>query len=214
VVTVDRRSLPDQIAELLMERVVSGHYQPGDRIVELQLARELGVSQTSVREALRQLQAVGLVEAHAHRGVTVSEVAPADLDVLVPVRAALEGTAARLAARKLDGNVRALEAELDAMRRSAADGNADEHYRHSFAFHALIAEASGNRYLRWLWDSLSFQTRIQYYANSRQQPPSDLRRNAEHHVPILDALASGDAEAAERLMYEHVLSYPDHIRRA
>jgi DNA-binding GntR family transcriptional regulator len=122
-VSVARTVLREQIKEILLERILRGELEPGERLVETRLARELGTSQAPVREALRDLQLLRLVESEPFRGARVRAVDDAALLPAFPVRAALEELAAREAARRADGDVAPLEREVEAMRRAAARGD-------------------------------------------------------------------------------------------
>jgi DNA-binding GntR family transcriptional regulator len=113
--------LGQQIREILLERIFKGELQPGDRIVELQLANELGTSQAPVREALRELQSLGFVEHEPYRGTRVRRITEEELAEIFPVRAALEELAAQEAASRLNGRVEELEREFEAMRAAAGE---------------------------------------------------------------------------------------------
>jgi DNA-binding GntR family transcriptional regulator len=199
--TLIRTSLRAQIKEILLARILNGEYKPGDRLVELQIAQEFGTSQAPVRESLRELEALGFVTTEPYRGTRVKEVTKAELSEIYPVRAALEEVAARAAATRLAGNVEALEAELDAMRQAAIDGNLYEEVRHDVAFHRLIVEASGNKVLQDVWKSLRIEARTLISVLASAIDPGEL---AELHQPVLEALAEGDGEKAGRLIREHV----------
>ena len=110
-----RTVLREQVKEVLLERILRGELKPGDRLVETRIAQELGTSQAPVREALRDLELLGLVESEPFRGSRVREVSDEELLDVFPVRAVLEELAAKEAARRLGGDVSALEAELAAM---------------------------------------------------------------------------------------------------
>ena len=94
---IERPVLRDRVKDVLLERIVSGGYPPGARLVETRIAQELGTSQAPVREALRDLEQLGLVVHEAYRGCSVRAVSAAELLEAFPVRAALEALAARLA---------------------------------------------------------------------------------------------------------------------
>src|SRR5215218_529685 len=113
---VSKVSLREQVKELVLERILDGTYQPGDRLVETRIAQELGTSQAPVREALRELESLRFVESEQFRGARVRAVSPEELAEIYPVRAALEEVAGREAAKRLRGKVRALEVELEEMR--------------------------------------------------------------------------------------------------
>src|ERR687898_901118 len=95
-----RTVLREQVKELLLERILSGQYQPGERLVETRIAQELGVSQAPVREALRDLEQLGCIVHEPFRGCSVRAFSANELLEAFPVRAALEALAARLAAER------------------------------------------------------------------------------------------------------------------
>src|ERR671939_1882452 len=106
-----RSTLRDHIKDVIVERILDGFYGPGDRIVEIRVAEELGVSQAPVREALRELEMLRLVVSEPFRGARVRDVSPDEIAEAYPVRAALEELAARLAAQRLAGRTSPLAAE-------------------------------------------------------------------------------------------------------
>src|SRR4051812_41478078 len=92
---VGRTVLREQIKELLLERILAHEYAPGDRLVETRIAQELGVSQAPVREALRELETLRLVESAPFKGARVRATSDEELAHIYPIRAALEDVAAR-----------------------------------------------------------------------------------------------------------------------
>ena len=108
-------SLREQIREHIVEGIVSGRWQPGERIVERRIATELEVSQTPVREALRELESLRLIESAPNKGVRVRNLTAADLEESYPVRAGLEAIAAELAAERLAEDCSALEPHVAAL---------------------------------------------------------------------------------------------------
>ena len=198
---LNRTMLRDQIKEVLLARILEGDYAPGQRIVELQVAHEFGVSQAPVREALRELEALRLIVSEPHRGARVREVTARELAEIYPVRAALEEEAARAAAVRMGGKVDALEREYKAMRKAAERDDAHGLVRHDVAFHRVIVEASGNQTLLELWTSLRVEART-VITLVKDRP--DLRDVAEMHAPLIEAFRSGDPRRCGRMMREHV----------
>lgn len=207
-----KTALRDQIKTLIVERIAAGVYKPGERLVETRIARELGVSQTPVREAFRQLEALRLIDTSLNRSATVRVADEDELEEIFPVRAALEQLAARLAADRMTPRVlRRLETEINAMRRSGAAGNIRMHVRHSVAFHQLVVESSGNRLLTQVWASLGL---TDWTHLSVLMGGVDLVSNADSHLPILDALSRNDSEAAGDLIRAHDELYAETVRKA
>jgi DNA-binding GntR family transcriptional regulator len=205
---VSRTSLRAQIREILLARILNGAYKPGDRLVEMQIAQEFHTSQAPVRESLRELEALGFVESEPYRGTRVREVTKAELAEIYPVRAALEEVAAKAAAKRLAGNVEALEAELAAMHREASNGDLYEQVRHDVEFHRLIVEAAGSQVLLEAWKSLRIEARTLISSIATDLNPYEL---AERHRPVLEALAAGDGERAGALIRQHVEFFGEFI---
>ena len=198
---VNRTSLRAQVKEILLARIINHEYKPGDRLVELQIAQEFGISQAPVRESLRELEALGFVESEPYRGTRVRAVTKAELTEIYPVRAALEEVAARVAAQRLAGKVEALAAELAAMHQAVEKGDLYEQVQHDVEFHRLIVEASGNRVLQDVWRSLRIEARTLISALKADIGGHEI---AEMHRPVLEALAEGNAEKAGALLRKHV----------
>jgi len=192
--------LGQQIREILLERIFKGELQPGDRIVELQLANELGTSQAPVREALRELQSLGFVEHQPYRGTRVRRITEEELAEIFPVRAALEELAAQEAASRLNGKVEELEREFEAMRAAAARKDLQDLAGHDARFHRLIVEAAENKVLLDLWKTLRVEARVVVTA---LKIDIDLDELAEMHRPLLEALAEGSPEKAGRALKYH-----------
>ena len=198
--SLTRAMLGQQIREILLERIFKGELQPGDRIVELQLANELGTSQAPVREALRELQSLGFVEHEPYRGTRVRRITEEELAEIFPVRAALEELAAQEAASRLNGRVEELEREFEAMRAAARREDLQDLAGHDARFHRLIVEAAENKVLLDLWKTLRVEARVVVTA---LKTDIDLDELAEMHRPLLEALAEGSPEKAGRALRYH-----------
>jgi DNA-binding GntR family transcriptional regulator len=206
---VSRVVLREQVKELILARILSGEYGPGERLVETRIAQELGTSQAPVREALRDLELLRFVESEPFRGARVREVSEDELIEIYPVRAAIEEVAAREAAVRLDGAVDELEAELDAMRAAAEKGDLHEQVEHDVAFHRLIVEASGNRILLETWLSLRIESRTIVTA---LRSGLDGREIAARHEPVLEALRARDPKRAGEALRRHVEQFGELLR--
>jgi DNA-binding GntR family transcriptional regulator len=195
--------LREQILGVLLDGLISGRWQPGDRIVERQVAAELDVSQAPVREALRDLEALRLVSSVPNKGARVRDIGPDDLLEMYPVRAALEGFAASLAVDKLAGDVTALRRHAVELRKAAELGDIGMQVRAGVAFHREIVASAGNRVLLAVWESLG----IEVWTNlSIRLLRTELHANADDHTAIVEAFAKCDPNV-EALVREHVLSY-------
>src|SRR3954447_17756007 len=141
--TVRRDCMRAQICRELVRRIVEETYRPGERLVELQVARELKTSQGPVREAFRELEALRLVESETYRGTRVRAHSAREMEETGQVRGMIEQMAAECAARVFQENVSALRDEMEAIRAAAADRDIDGYARHIKNFHRLIVEAAG-----------------------------------------------------------------------
>jgi DNA-binding GntR family transcriptional regulator len=198
------------VRRLVLDRIVQGHYRPGERIVEFKLAKELGLSQSPVREGLRELAAVGIITIHPRRGARVRLPSAKELADVSVVRAEIDALAARLAAPRIaDATLDALEALVETMfaRLDAEDfsGVTDADVR----FHHLIAEASQNHALRRAFDQLAPFARTFI---TLTLPGVDVRGIVLEHRPILEALRARDAEAAAQAARTHQLSVSELLR--
>ncbi len=192
--------LRQRLKEELLRRILGGHYDPGERLVELRIAEEFGTSQGPVREALRDLEATGLVTAIPRRGTYVSDAMGEGLREIYTVRGALEEQATRIATRLGSCDVAGLQREADLMTAAAEAGDTHGVVEHSVKFHRAIMEAAGNRLLVNLWQSLQIETRTTI---TMLAEGLDLGEIARSHQPIVDAIASGDAERAAQVAREH-----------
>lgn len=208
--TVSRTILREQIKETLLERILRGELEPGERLVETRIAKELGTSQAPVREALRDLQNLRLVESEPFRGARVRAVSDEQLLPVFPVRMALEEVAAREAAAKAGGDVRALERELEAMRKAAARGDWRTQISHDIAFHRTVVEMARNEPLLQSWLVLGIEVSTAFATYWTFWDQQDL---AEFHVPIVEAIRAGDPARAASEARKHVRRTERVVRR-
>ena len=201
-----RLLLREHVKEAILERILGGEYQPGDRLVETRLAREFETSQVPVREALRELEMLRFVESEPFRGARVREVTRDEMIEIFPVRSALEEVAVREAAIRLGGDVRRLEDELAAMIEAAAAGDLHEQVRHDVEFHRILVEASGNTILREVWVSLRVEARTLVTA---VRTAIDLDAVAAIHQPIVEAVRERSPATAAAAMHAHFQSLRD-----
>ena len=207
--SVSRVVLREQVKELILARILSGEYRPGERLVETRIAQDLGTSQAPVREALRDLELLRFVESEPFRGARVREVSEEELIEIYPVRAAIEEVAAREAAVRLAGDVEALEAELQAMHRAAEEGDLHAQVEHDVAFHRLIVEASRNRILLETWLSLRIESRTIVTA---LRSGLDGREIAELHRPVLEAIRARNPKLAGETLRRHVEQFGELLK--
>jgi DNA-binding GntR family transcriptional regulator len=197
-----RRALRHDVRDGIVRSILDGEYRPGDRLIEMQIAKAYGTSQGPVREALRDLDLFGFVVCEPFRGARVRRFSPADLVGIYPIRAALEGLAARSAAERVDADfIARLEALFARVRQMAAVGDRHAYMEADNAFHEAIVLHSGNSWLSRFWQNMNLPmtTIVTVTLTTRSLPEL-----AERHLPILAALTAGDAGAAEAAMRLHI----------
>lgn len=196
-----RSVLSAQVKDKMLQWILEGELPPGSRIIETRIARQLGTSQAPVREALRDLATLGLVDMHPYRGARVREPEAAELVEAMELRGELEAIAARHAARVIDeAMLDRMRSLLDGMRASARDGDAHAQALRNSEFHTCIIAASQNRTLQRMWSMLEPFARTYLTATV---PGADLDWLAERHVAILQALEARDPERAAAAMRVH-----------
>lgn len=200
----------ERVKDVILQRIVSGEYPPGSRLVETRIAQELGVSQAPVREALRDLEQLGCIVHEPFRGCSVRAFSAEELLEAFPVRAALEALAARLAAEHIpEGELLRLADLLETMRAAARRGDAHAQSQANASFHATIVRASRNATLERQWQLLEPFSRT-YLTVS--QPGLDLLALSERHIPILEALRARDPDAAAAAMHQHLMDAAELLR--
>jgi DNA-binding GntR family transcriptional regulator len=198
-----RTGLAHQIREFIVEGITTGRFGPGERIVERRIATELGVSQGPVREALRQLEALRLIESLPNRGARVRAFTEQDLAEIFPVRAGLERTAVELALPRLGDRLDALEAQNRLLADAAETGDLAAQMRLSIDFHREIVEASGNRLLCSVWESLGIEL---WTTLSLRLHKTEIYSKSAEHAQLIEAFRRGDP-AAPRMLHDHVMNY-------
>ena len=205
---IERKSLKDEVKDRLIQCILKGEYPPGYALREVSLAKELGTSAIPVREALRELESLRLVESVPYKGTRVREISPQEMKEAYELRALLEAYAGRTAAKVLEGKTEILENHLDAMRKAAKKADIEAYVEYDLPFHRHIVEAAGNSLLLHSWDLLGFEIRARVYL---QQDPRKLADVVESHQAIIDALHKGKAKTAAKLLEQHSLGLAEGL---
>jgi GntR family transcriptional regulator, gluconate operon transcriptional repressor len=196
------RSLAEDAADMLRDRILAGGYRPGEHLVEARIAEQLNVSRGPVREAFKLLRAEGLLEEEPRRGTFVVSLTADDVREIYGLRAAIEGRAARLLAERRDPDIAGeLRTLLTRIEDAVAGEDAAAVFRHDLAFHDGLCRLSGNarlhevftRYVPMLRALLPLDERIY----------SSLGDVAQQHLPVVEAIERGEAEAAAARAQEH-----------
>ena len=208
----NHRPLREIVYEELKMQILTGRIEPGTRMMEIELAEEMGVSRTPIREAIRKLEKEGLVTIEPRKGAYASDVSTEDMVEILEVRQIMEGLAAELAASRVQ------EVQLDQLREAeerynaaVASGDTEQMIKYDSQFHKMIVEASNNKTLMQLIEPLqemALRFRYLYY--------HDLNRamNMPHeHDEIIDAIAIGDQEQAKLAASMHIKRLKDAVEK-
>jgi DNA-binding GntR family transcriptional regulator len=200
------RPLRETVRDTLRTRIFEGHYAPGTRLVERDLAAEFSVSRLPVREALRMLRQEGLISDRGARGAEVSSLSPKDVEDLFDVRQSLEVLACRLAARRATREDLAyLKGLLDNAEAFLAKGAVMEAHRSNSEFHDAITAIADNNFLKSALEPL--QGRMHWLFRH----VSDLPELIREHRDLYAAIASGDPDKAAAQSASHIGKYRDQF---
>jgi len=197
--------------EELRKAIVSGELLPGERLLEEDLSARLGLGRAAVRTALVRLEHDGLVQRERHRGATVRRVSESEAVEILEARAALEGLAARHAARKADdAAIRELRGIIAEMRDLRERGDLLGVSNANARLHAAILEVSGHQTAKRLSQTLSSQlVRFQYRTVLL---PGRSEHSYAEHTRIVEAIAGHDPDAAEQAMRRHLSHVAEALR--
>ena len=213
------RLLAEDAAASIRTAILTGQLKPGERLVEATVARQLNVSRGPVREALKLLGAEGLVQDEPRRGAFVLSLTTLDVREIYDLRAALEARAAkRVTEAAKPASLRALRKAYTDMQKLAEKGDVTTFARADLKFHETICALSGNERLLAMF--LRYVPLLYSLIKLDEFLYSSMDEVAEDHVPMLEAVESGDAELAARLFEEHadraqnlVVSYLEEQRQ-
>jgi len=197
---------PDSLLATILTWIDIGRLNPGDVIEEPALVAEFGISRTPVREAILQLEAMGLIQRLPRKGAVVFRPTLEEFLAILEVHAKLEGQAAGLAARRLStSGAMALEQAVLACEGFAAqhgDANPDDYYQLNLRFHECVAIAAGNPFLVEMIKTNA--RKLLAYYRARYRYAGAIAASAREHRQIADLIRARDAAGAEALMQRHV----------
>ena len=215
-------ALVDDLAERIRQRITTGEFPIGMQLRQAALASEFKVSRTPVREALRKLQAGGLITVTPHRGAVVRVPAPWEVRDAYEVRAELEGLAAERAATRIGpSDIAKLEQANDTMRKGAqrsdkskpSSGRVPPTTAANDTFHMVILEAAGNERLAQVIQQINESFPRNVLAQVLVDDPGLRAVNVAEHDAVIEALRARDGAAARAAMREHVLTAGNHLAR-
>jgi len=207
---IQKRPLKEDIFDVLHAKIISGLYKPGDWLRQEEIATQLGVSMTPVREGLDLLVSAGLAERVPYRGVRVREMSTKDVVEAYGLRLILEAAIAREATKNITPEQLAgLKAMLDEMKKQESLEDVSDARQLSREFHSAIAEASKNDLLVKLYAVVAnaFPDWLLYEALFRKPEllADSMASTHREHIAIVDALKEGNADKAVQRSIEHVM---------
>lgn len=206
----NHRPLREIVYEELKRQILIGEIAPGTRMMEVELADDMGVSRTPVREAIRKLEKEGLVSIEPRRGAYASDISIKDMVDVLEVRQDLEGMAAGLAAAKITEEEKAaLKHTTDEYKKAVESGDVEEIIKWDEAFHKIIVGCSGNKTLVQLISQvqeLALRFRYIYYDDF-----SRFEGQPQEHKAIVDAILSGNAEKARVEADQHIARLKEFV---
>ena len=202
--------LRDIVFHTLRKAIITGELPPGERLMETQLGEKLGVSRTPIREAIRKLELEGLVVMVPRKGAQVAQFTQKDIKDVLEVRAALEALAVRLACKRMDErSFLRLQLVITEYAYAAKENDIETMIQKDVEFHEIIFCATNNDKLVQMFGNLGEQVhrfRIAYLKNTTES--MSVQRE---HTEILEALRSGNSEAAAELATVHIQKQSDSI---
>lgn len=207
---LSNESLRDRIVDAIRDAIVRGDFRPGQKIPEGELATQLGVSRTPIREAVQLLEYQGLVETRPKRGTYIATLESDDLQAALAVRSTLEQMAVRTAIIRAGDRwlefCEQLSMVLEDMREAVAAKDAPAATQADISWHGALVDAAGNRFLSQAWRTvgspmLVWTPEIEMYPLAPGEWDSVLRK----HEDLLDVLRLGDAERASVALDSHIL---------
>lgn len=206
------RVLRQEVLTALRTAILANEITAGSRLLEADVAEQMGVSRAPVREAIRHLEQEGLVEIFPHRGAVVVGLPETEIDAIYELRAVIEGRATAASVGIVgEPELTRLEALIEDMRGAIKTREIEAIADFDLQFHGLIVEWSGFSLLRHIWSSLDGLVRVRSY-QALDRPGSTaryfLKNAAGSHTVLVDAIRAGDPDAAAALARQHVLEVP------
>jgi GntR family transcriptional regulator, gluconate operon transcriptional repressor len=196
------RSLAEDAADRIREQILAGGFRQGEHLVEAKIAEQLTISRGPVREAFKLLRAEGLLNEEPRRGTFVVSLSAEDVREIYGLRAALEGRAGRLLARARDAEtIATLRSLVDGIDAAVATGDAVTVSRADLAFHEGLCRLCGNSRILEVFDR--YVPTLRALLRMDEHVLRSLDEVSDQHRELVDAIASGDEEAAARLLSEH-----------
>jgi DNA-binding GntR family transcriptional regulator len=196
--------IADHIREALEQKIITGEFSDGERLDEVKLAGQFGVSRTPLREAFQSLAASGLLELIPRRGAFIRYPSFIELVEMFEVMAELEAMCVSRACRRItDAKLAEIRDTLDQCEIALKKNDTDEYYRENEKFHLLIYEAGGNAFLAG--QATRLHNRLKPFRRMQLRVRNRMPQSMDEHHKIVAALENGDAETAAETLRQHIL---------
>ncbi|MEF3305614.1 GntR family transcriptional regulator [Paenibacillus sp. GYB003] len=197
-------SLRHRVAKEIRDAIVSGELKAGDKLKELDIAGQMGVSRGPVREALRDLEAMGLVSNHPYRETVVADVNKTEItELLIPIRLQLELYSIRTKLAEMDGAFfDNLRGTIELMKKAAANSDISTLVEEDIHFHESIILFKETSFPKQIWYGIVNRLRIHFIKNTKHFP--DLSRVPEDHEQLIEALFSQNLKQIEEVWIRHI----------
>lgn len=196
-------SLGSKIFMVLRDKILNEEYASGQKLNEVALSKELNISRTPIREALKQLELEGLVKSIPNKGVYVLGFSPRDIDDMLEIRYALEGLAIQLAIERInDAQLEKIKEVYDLMEFYAHKGDQDKFNELNIAFHESIYRCTQSQYFEQLLKDINYYISVTSRHSIRQ--PQRLDTAAVEHKEIYEAIVERNKEKAKEKIQNHI----------
>ena len=199
----NHRPLREMVYEELKTQILTGKIIPGTRLMEIELAENMGVSRTPIREAIRKLEKEGLVIIEPRKGAYASQISTEDMVAILEVRQNMEGLAAHFAAARINSDeLENLRDVFEKYNQAVKDGSTKDMIKYDTRFHRIIVEASHNKILVQMIEQLQelvLRFRYVYYDDFKRA-----EKMPKEHGEILEAITKGDGDAARVAADVHI----------
>ena len=196
-----RGTLSGQVRHFILTKILSGEFEPGERLIEMKIARQMQTSQAPGREAIRELESTGLLETLPNRGSRIRKISNQELSDIYDVRAQLEGYAAEVICQKKIQITDQLEDAVDRMFNAAKKENMMLFASINHEFHSIIIQNAENEILLKTWQTLHIQIKTFLIVNRLEK---NLVEMADSHFKIIDAFKDFDAAQARNEVINHI----------
>ena len=204
--------LRDVVFNTLREAILKGDLKPGERLMEVQLAKQMGVSRTPIREAIRKLELEGMAVTMPRRGAVVAKMTEKDMEDVLQVRRALEELAASIACDQISmSQIKDLKAAMNEFEKQTKAGDIKEITDADVAFHDIIYKSTGNRRLMAIMKGFGeqmYRYRVEYLKEEENYPTL-----IDEHREIVEGLQRRDKNAVVEIMHRHVTNQAVEMKK-